>query len=185
MPQEHRNERFHTDKHEQRKNEQRTQSQRDRDRLLYCAGLRRLANVTQVASPSETDVFHNRLTHTLEVAQVARRIAEKLANEQREEADALGGVDPEVVEAAALAHDLGHPPFGHVAEKTLDKCLTGSRAPDGYEGNAQSFRIVTKLAFSRKPYPGLNLTRATLNSLLKYPWLREAAGKRSKKFGAY
>ena len=165
--------------------DQRSRSQRDRDRLLYSASFRRLAGVTQVASPDEIDIFHNRLTHTLKVAQIGRRLAEKLLHEQEELATDLGGIDPEVVEAAALAHDLGHPPFGHVAEEILKQCVRNSGAGDGYEGNAQSFRIVTKLAFCRDKYPGLNLSRATLNAILKYPWLSHTEGKKEKKFGAY
>ena len=89
--------------------------QRDRDRIQYTDALQRLAAVTQVASPEEGLILHNRLTHTYEVAQIARRLAEKLLAEQSELARRLGGLDPDVVEAAALAHDLGHPPFGHVA----------------------------------------------------------------------
>ncbi|HYW08976.1 MAG TPA: dNTP triphosphohydrolase, partial [Longimicrobium sp.] len=120
-----------------------------------------------------------------------------------EKAEAWGGLDPEVVDAAGLAHDLGHPPFGHVAEKALDDLVThGAPArsaegdgapwgnPDGFEGNAQTFRILTWLsAHNEKKYPGLNLTRATLDAVLKYPWLRERdaapEGKRYKKYGAY
>jgi dGTPase len=160
-----------------------------------------LAGITQVASADEGHVFHNRLTHTLEVAQVARRIAEKLIIESGREADALGGVDPDVAEACALVHDLGHPPFGHVAEHELNKLIsdkgTKGNDPDGFEGNAQSFRIVTRLALRSLSYDGLNLTRATLNGALKYPWLRSItpqrnrgekkpkAEKKSKKWGAY
>ena len=104
-----------------------------------------------------------------------------MLRDQPSKADGHGGLDPEVVEAAALAHDLGHPPFGHVAEKKLNELVS----ENGYEGNAQSFRIVTKLSFSRPKFPGLNLTRATLNAILKYPWLQEGAGYKRKKFGAF
>lgn len=94
---------------------QRLHGQRDRDRILYTSALRRLAGVTQVAAAAEGHTYHNRLTHTLEVAQLARRIAERIRNSHPAETlDGLGGIDPDVVEAAALAHDLGHPPFGHV-----------------------------------------------------------------------
>ncbi len=170
--------------------DQRQSFQIDRDRLLYCGDFRRLAQVTQVASAHEGHVFHNRLTHTLKVAQVARRLAEKLRAEQPELARDLGGIEPDVVEAAALAHDLGHPPFGHMAERQLDQCARDRGLPDGFEGNAQSFRIVTKLAIHRLGYPGLNLTRATLNALLKYPWRRDRAGratqsKRWRKYSVY
>ncbi len=105
------------------------------------------------------------------MAQIGRRLAEKLLREQHaDDIAAAGGLDPDVVEAAALAHDLGHPPSGHVAEETLCAWLdrTGS-FQDGFEGNAQSFRIVTRLAVRRDDVPGLDLTRATLNAVLKYP----------------
>jgi dGTPase len=167
-----------------RADDQRSASQRDRDRVLYSSAFRRLAGVTQVVSAGEGHIFHNRLTHTLKVAQIGRRLAENLATRQTEVAAALG-VDPDVTEAAALAHDLGHPPFGHIAEKELDRLATQHGATDGFEGNAQSFRIVTKLAVRHPDLPGLNLTRASLNAVLKYPWLREQSGKRNKKFGAY
>jgi dGTPase len=143
-----------------------------------------LAEVTQVVAPDAGHVFHNRLTHSLKVAQVARRLAEKLAREQERAAEALG-INPDVVEAAALAHDLGHPPFGHVAEDELDTIVTRAGLPDGFNGNAQSFRIVTKLALRSPEHPGLDLTRATLNALLKYPWLRGRSGIERRKWGAY
>ena len=162
-------------------------SARDRDRILHSSAWRRLGGVTQVVDPSEGHLFHNRLTHSLKVAQIGRRLAEILRSkpEEAKKAARHGGLDPEVVEAAALAHDLGHPPFGHVAEKELDKLITAEGDPDGYEGNAQSFRIVTRLAIRRETESGLNLTRATLNAILKYPNLRGTHGKKSKKWGAY
>ncbi len=168
----------------------RTPAQRDRDRVIYTGALQRLANVTQVAGSGEGLIFHNRLTHTLKVAQIARRLAEKLLREQPDVARELGGLDPDVVEAAALAHDLGHPPFGHIAEEELDALARRHNALEGFEGNAQSFRILTKLATHRPDYLGLDLTRATLNAVLKYPWLRDtgesgANPKKAKKFGAY
>jgi len=153
----------------------------DRDRILYSSAFRRLAQVTQVVTAQEGHVFHNRLTHSLKVAQVARRLAEKLLSEQPDIAEKIGGVDPDVVEAAALAHDLGHPPFGHTAEEELDECATNHGLRDGFEGNAQSFRILTRLAIHRVEYYGLNLTRATLNAVLKYPWLRGAREQKSLK----
>lgn len=173
---------------EAREGDQRSNFQRDRDRVLYSSALRRLAGVTQVVHAAEGHIFHNRLTHTLKVAQVARRIAENLIkNESKERVDAAGGIDPDVVETAALVHDLGHPPFGHIAEEELDYQLC-SRDPafaDGFEGNAQSFRIVTNLSIKTLEHPGLNLTRASLNAILKYPWGRDVAGKKSKKWGHY
>lgn len=94
-------------------------------------------------------------------------------------------LDPDVVEAAAMAHDLGHPPFGHVAEKELDSLMVERGVRDGFEGNAQSFRIVTKLAMRREGSRGLNLTRATLAAMLKYPWPRGRSAQHNKKWGAY
>jgi dGTPase len=166
--------------------DQRNTFQRDRDRVLYTSAFRRLAWVTQVVSSEEGEPFHNRLTHTLEVAQIGRRLAEKFRCEQSEMAKKLGDVDPDVVEAAALAHDMGHPPFGHTAEEQLRKCMKGVGVCDGFEGNAQSFRIVTKLAIRHYDIDGLNLSRATLNAILKYPWLwLEHPEKYNKKWGAY
>jgi dGTPase len=176
-----------------KKPEQRAEFERDRDRVLYTDALRRLAGVTQVVGAAEGHLFHNRLTHTLKVAQIARRLAEKLAHDQPTRAAARGGLSADVVEAAALVHDLGHPPFGHIAEEELDDIAREHAAPDGFEGNAQSFRIVTRLAAHRDPdrtdgYEGINLTRASLNAALKYPRLRDVKHPDSKgyrKFGAY
>jgi dGTPase len=166
--------------------DQRTQSQRDRDRVLNTSAFRRLAGVTQVVSAAEGEVFHNRLTHSLEVAQIGRRIAEHLTQEQASEAIAVGGLDPETVEAACLAHDLGHPPFGHIAENELNGLITDElKCQDGFEGNPQSLRILTKLSARHITFLGLNLTRATLDALLKYPWPRALKGDRSEKWGAY
>lgn len=160
----------------------RTAGQRDRDRLLYSPQFRRLAEVTQVVGSHETEMFHNRLTHTLEVAQVARRIAERMVADD----DRLQPlVDPDVVETAALAHDIGHPPFGHIAESLLDKLVVDAGCPAGFEGNAQSFRIVVTLAHRSNKHPGLDLTRGTLQALSKYPWPRATSGKHNRKFGTY
>lgn len=185
-----RDDRFYTKRSTE---DQRTPSQRDRDRILHASALRRLGNVTQVVNPTEGRFYHNRLTHTLKVAQIARRIAEKLIAETNKDLiDKLGGLNPDVVEAAALAHDLGHPPFGHIGEKQLNKCVSKYNPNDGYEGNAQSFRIVTKLEIWREGVLGLDLTAATLNAILKYPRVRpnrSVEGKepeiRYKKWGAY
>jgi dGTPase len=157
----------------------RSEAQRDRDRILYSTAFKRLAHVTQVSAPETGLTFHSRLTHSLKVAQFARRLAEKMqerpaSGPARKVASAI---DPDAAEAAALAHDLGHPPFGHLAEVELNKL---ARRFGGFEGNAQSFRIVTQLALRSEEHPGLNLTRKTLNGILKYPWLRadqDADGK--------
>ena len=158
----------------------RSPAQRDRDRILYSSSFRRLAEVTQVVSANSGYVFHNRLTHSLQVAQVGRRLAEKL--ERRHPELTTNVVDPDVVEAACLAHDLGHPPFGHTAEHQLNHLAKGS---GGFEGNAQSFRIITRLASRSRDYGGLDLTAATLAAVLKYPWLKGGNPKKPKKWGAY
>lgn len=151
----------------------------------------RLAEVTQVVSAERGYVFHNRLTHSLKVAQLTRRLVEKLNSDQKREARRLGGLDPDVAEAAALAHDLGHPPFGHTAEEELDRLARKVGLRDGFNGNAQSFRIVTRLAVSdavnkkHQPVRGLNLTRATLDGILKYPWIHATNSEERKKWGSY
>lgn len=154
----------------------------DRDRLQASDALWRLRGITQVMAPSAPGRFHNRWTHTLAVARIGRSLATSLLD--REETLRAGegaSLDPDVVEAACLAHDLGHPPFGHDAEDELNQLLTGAGVNDGFEANAQTFRIVTRLATSG----GLNLTRATLNAILKYPWQRDDAPPGSHKWGAY
>jgi dGTPase len=163
----------------------REQAQRDYDRIVYSSAFRRLAGVTQVVSPDQGQVFHNRLTHSMKVGQVARRLAQKVLKQDPHKAEAVGGIDPDVAEAAGLAHDLGHPPFGHIAEAELRDQVVEKGIWDGFEGNAQSFRIVTQLALRTPKTPGLNLTRATLNALLKYPWTRQSDGKKAAKYGAY
>jgi dGTPase len=171
----------------------RSPSQLDCDRLLYSGALRRLAVIRQVVSPAGGHSFHNRLTHALKVAQVGRRIGEEILSKTNSDlVQEIGGLDPHVVEAAGLAHDLGHPPFGHIAEETLNALLRKNGEGDGYEGNAQSFRIVTRLEF-REAEGGLDLTRATLNAILKYPrlrpkmsfWFSHFAPRHHPKFGAY
>lgn len=166
------------------KGDQRTPFQRDRDHILYSSAFRRLAGITQIVRADEASVFHTRQQHTLKVAQVGRRLAERCLAEQPKEAESLG-VDPEVVEAACLAHDLGHPPFGHIGEKALHRKVTNYNVQDGYEGNAQTFRILTRLAV-RFEDPGLDLTRATLAATLKYPWTRDPKIQgRSGKWSVY
>lgn len=176
-----RDDRFHPDKLP----DNRLTFQRDRDRILYTTSFRRLARVTQVVSSDEGHVFHNRLTHSLQVAQVGRRIAEKLLREaQRLNVASELNIDPDVVEAACLAHDIGHPPFGHIAERELDMIARVRGLSDGFEGNAQSFRIITKLAMGSTEN-GLNLTRATLNAVLKYPWRFGGNSAKPDKWGCY
>lgn len=164
-------------------NDPRTAAQKDRDRLLYTSSLRRLAQVTQVVAADVSHVFHNRLTHSFQVAQVGRRLAERLLVSHPGEVAQSDGLDPDVVEAACYAHDLGHPPFGHITERELN--LLAGADPDGFEGNAQSFRIVTKLSQHSPLHPGLDLTRATLAAILKYPWRRDENRRQTDKWGAY
>ncbi|HEX8629358.1 MAG TPA: dNTP triphosphohydrolase [Catenuloplanes sp.] len=148
----------------------------DRDRIVSSPFFARLGGVTQVISPGGGGLLvHNRLTHSLKVAQVGRAVAERLVADGRYAAllDRLGGCDPDVVEAAALAHDLGHPPFGHLGERVLDQLARHRlRLPDGFEGNAQSYRIVTSTVIRGTSTIGLDLTAAVRAAILKYPWTR-------------
>ncbi|MFD2471798.1 deoxyguanosinetriphosphate triphosphohydrolase family protein [Amycolatopsis silviterrae] len=147
----------------------------DRDRITASPFFARLGGVTQVVSAGGAGLLHNRLTHSLKVAQVARGIAERItgSSESAELATKLGGCDPDACEAAALAHDLGHPPFGHLGEQTLDRIARHRFGlADGFEGNAQTFRILTTTDVRGPSSIGLDLTTAVRAAVLKYPWAR-------------
>ncbi|MGC2998474.1 deoxyguanosinetriphosphate triphosphohydrolase family protein [Streptomyces sp. G35A] len=164
------NERFHSERRHgpPLDTDPRTAFERDRDRILYSSAFRRLAGVTQVAAVREHHLLHNRLTHSLKVAQIGRRIAQRLCNDPDFSEQVPGGKAsfPDIVESAGLAHDIGHPPFGHTADKVLQQKMSRY---GGFEGNAQTFRVLTKLAVNAHVDHGLNLTRASLNAVLKYP----------------
>lgn len=121
----------------------------------------------------------------MKVAQIGLRLAQWLCRDHSELAR-LHSIDPNVVEAAGLAHDIGHPPFGHVGEHVLDELVSKHGDRDGFEGNAQTFRVLTKLAVRVPDHDGLNLTRATLAASMKYPWHRDLSdAKKQKKWSAY
>lgn len=166
--------------------DQRSPYARDRDRILHSPEFQRLRHVTQVMAPTAPHRFQNRYSHSLEVARIGRTLATALlAQRGNGRAEARDDLDPAVVEAACLAHDLGHPPFGHDAESELDSLLSSVGVGEGFEANAQTFRIISRLAGEDAGDEGLNLTRATLAATLKYPWQRHGSPAHPGKWGAY
>ncbi len=131
---------------------------RDRDRIIHSGSFRKLEYKTQVFLNQEGDFFRTRLTHSIEVSQIARSITSHL------------GLDDSLAEAIALAHDLGHTPFGHVGGDTLDECIKADGYKNGFEHNFQSFRVVSSLEKRYKQFDGLNLTFATLEGILKHSY---------------
>ena len=212
-----------------RTHDQRSEFARDRDRLLYSTEFRQLAGKSQVVASTEIGPFHTRLTHSLKVAQLGRRLAETLRGAPHQDPQRTKAPDPDLVEFACLAHDIGHPPFGHTGEQALHEVVnrlvedavanflraSGRSTPaadigkvqeyiGGFEGNPQTFRIVTRLAHKAFPsdllytqdeesqdeesqdeeFLGLDLTAAAIDAVSKYPrGCRERDSK--KKWGVY
>lgn len=150
-------------------------TERDRDRILHSSAFRRLQGKTQVFGIGQADFYRTRLTHSIEASQISRAIAHNLLVEQPQLGPCL---TPELAEAVALAHDLGHPPFGHAGEQALDACMRevsrGAKLSGRhflrFEGNAQTFHILVAAEPKSPAYAGLNLTRATLSGVMKYPY---------------
>ena len=147
--------------HDEPESKTRTPYQRDRDRILHCGAFRRLKHKTQVFVAHGGDYYRTRLTHSLEVAQIGRSIAREL------------GLDEELTETLSLAHDLGHTAFGHAGEEALDKAM---QSYGGFDHNAQTLRIVTKLEKRYIQFDGLNMSWESLEGLVKHngPLLRDA-----------
>jgi dGTPase len=153
-------------------NDHRSPFQIDRDRVLFSSAFRQLQSKTQVFQSGEYDFYRTRLTHTIEVARISRSIAEYL-NQTSDRLRPDFFIDPDLVEAVGLAHDLGHPPFGHIGERKLNQLM---RDHGGFEGNAQTLRIITRLIYARPDrLSGMKPTRAFLDGILKYKALQSEA----------
>jgi len=152
-----------------RPGEYRTPFELDRDRIIHTSSFRRLQSKTQVFLSGEYDFYRTRLTHSIEVAQIGRSICARLQRTSDQLSEDYF-IDPDLVEAACLAHDIGHPPFGHTGERTLHRLM---RPYGGFEGNAQTLRILTKTIFSHRQR-GMNPTRALMDGVLKYKTLFSA-----------
>lgn len=179
----------------------RSEFERDVDRVVYNYYFRRLAEITQVSSGHGRLVRHNRLTHSLKVAQVGRRLVQYLQNDPGNDLgiERAGDIDRNVVYAAGLLHDAGHPPFGHIGEQQLNRLADRYRLTDGYEGNAQTLRIILSLTTHQSSELGrqsghrgagaglgfgLDLTRAVVAACVKYPYPRPRSAE-LRKWGYY
>ncbi len=170
----------------------RSEYERDVDRIYYNYYFRRLAEITQVSSVHDKILRHNRMTHSSKVAQVGRRLVQYLEHDARhaDGIDAARGIDRNVVTAAGLLHDVGHPPFGHIGEYQLNQWARSHGLEDGYEGNAQTLRVILSLTAHQRGreelLSGLDLTRAVVAACVKYPWsCKEAERLQINKWGYY
>ncbi len=151
-----------------RTNDYRTVFQIDRDRIIHSSEFRRLQGKTQVFLPGESDYYRTRLTHSIEVAQIGRSICNYLLKKQNHVFNENYFIDSDLVESACLAHDLGHPPFGHAGERTLNTLMEDF---GGFEGNAQTLRLITEILYrSENDRRGMNPARAFLDSIMKYKY---------------
>ncbi|MGD8781207.1 MAG: dNTP triphosphohydrolase [Ignavibacteria bacterium] len=153
-------------KHSHRENDYRSPFQIDRDRIIYSSEFRRLQGKTQVFLPGEYDFYRTRLTHSIEVAQIGRSICNYLFKSNDTPFNEEYYIDPDLVEASCLAHDLGHPPFGHAGEKVIHRLM---KDYGGFEGNAQTLRLITEIFYKDiDKHRSMNPTRAFLDGVLKY-----------------
>jgi len=153
-------------KKSERSNDYRSPFQIDRDRIIHSSEFRRLQGKTQVFLPGEYDFYRTRLTHSIEVAQIGRSICNYLFSKEKNFLNDEFFIDPDLVESICLAHDLGHPPFGHAGERTLNRLM---KKYGGFEGNGQTLRLVADIFYRDEDhYRGMNPTRAFIDGILKY-----------------